>query len=157
MGKLEADEVSAQNAEQAIRWGLFHRHLIGTGGSVYLDRLTLLTTPWFSIKLHRIYRPDRQRDLHDHPWNFLSVLLRGTYVEDTASGTRRCRLFNWKRAEDRHSIREVSRSPVWTLVFTGRRRRVWGFWVKTDLNLSNLFGSKERWVSWDEYEKLNEA
>ena len=145
--QIEADEVSAQTAEQARNWGLFHRFIIGDKGNVYLDRLTLLTTPWFSVKLHKIYRPDQQRDLHDHPWSFLSFVLRGSYVEDTPGGDKKCRWWNFKKAEDSHSIKSVSRSPVWTLVFCGRRRRIWGFQVD----------GVKRWLPWNEYEKLNDA
>ncbi len=157
---LEGDEVSQQNVEQARRWGILHRMLIGDGVSTYIDRLTLITTPWFSVKLHRIYRPDQQRELHDHPWSFFSVILRGWYEEnipcpiDVCQGPEvahivsRCvRWWNWKPAEGRHSIRHVSRTPVWTLVFTGPRRRIWGFWVD----------GGTRFVPWNEYEKLNEA
>ena len=129
------------------RWAFMQRRLIGSGADVYLDRVYVLQTPWFGIMFHRIYRADRQRELHDHPWNFLSLLLRGSYVEDTPDGLKTRRWFNVKRAEDRHSIREVSRSPVWTLVFTGRKRRTWGFWVD----------GGTRWVKWTEYEKLDEA
>ena len=127
------------------RWGFWERFLIGFRDDLYLDRLGIVTTPWFSIKLHRIYRPDRQRDLHDHPWNFVSFILRGSYVEDTPQGQRRRRWFNFKRAEDRHSIREVSRSPVWTLIYTGPKRRSWGFWR----------GGK--FIPWRQYDKLMDA
>lgn len=42
------------------------------------------------------------------------------------------------------AIRECSRRPVWTLVFTGPKRRTWGFWV---------YGGT-RFVPWRDYEKL---
>ena len=132
------------NYKPKKRWGLWSRFLIGVEGDPYLDRLSIITTPWFSIKLHRIYRPDRQRELHDHPWTFLSLILWGHYLEHTVSGLRRRFWFNWKRAEDRHSICEVSRSPVWTLVICGPSRREWGFWVDDGT----------RFVQWREYEKL---
>ena len=150
---LEGDEVAPETVRRARRWGLFHRFVIGDGKTTYLDRLSLITTPWFSIKLHRIYRPDQQRDLHDHPWDFVSFPLWGSYIEDVPHkcggrcwqclmGTdgRLIRWFNFKRAEDRHSIRWVSRTPVWTLVFCGPRRRQWGFYTK------------QGWVSWDKYD-----
>lgn len=131
--------------EDKRRWGFLKRFVIHNGLSVYLDRLNLIITPWFSIKLHRIYRPDNQRDLHDHPWNFLSIVLWGSYIENTPDGERKHRWFNFKRASDLHSIRHVSRSPVWTLVFCGRVQRVWGF------------QTAEGWVPWYNYEKLMEA
>lgn len=145
MGTLEADEVTLDNERMGRRWGFMNTILIGDGKTTYLNRLAVLTTPWFSIKLHRIYRPDQQRDLHDHPWNFLSIILRGSYKENTPQGIKHRKWFNWKRAEDSHTIRWVSRVPVWTLVFTGAARRVWGF--------HTVHG----WVAWDQYEKLNDA
>lgn len=127
------------------RWAFMMRRRIGIPGDVYLDRVYIVQTPWFGIMFHRIFRPDNQRDLHDHPWNFFSIILLGSYVEDTINGPRHRRWWNWKRAEDRHSIRECSRRPVWTLVFTGRKRRTWGFWVD----------GGARWVRWTEYEKVD--
>jgi len=132
--------------DSSPRWAFMKRRLIGSGGDVYLDRIYLIQTPWFGIMFHRIFRPDNQRDLHDHPWNFLSLILLGSYVEDTVDGPRERRWWNRKRAEDRHSIREVGRSPVWTLVFTGRKRRTWGFWVD----------GGTRFVKWTEYDKVDE-
>jgi hypothetical protein len=132
--------------DSSPRWAFMKRRLIGSGDSVYLDRMYVVQTPWFGIMFHRIFRPDNQRDLHDHPWNFLSLILLGSYVEDTVDGPRERRWMNVKRAEDRHSIREVSRSPVWTLVFTGKKRRTWGFWVD----------GGTRFVKWTEYDKVDE-
>ncbi len=139
------------------RWAFMKRRQIGTPGDVYLDRVYLIQTPLFGIMFHRIYRPDNQRDLHDHPWSFCSLVLRGWYQEwvlckcgdpnDQHTTLRTVRWFNWKRAEDRHSIRYCGRSPVWTLVFTGPKRRTWGFWVD----------GGTRWVKWTEYEKVEQA
>lgn len=160
---LEADEVGAANGHQERKWGFWNWRDIGMEGDVYMRRLTILLTPWFSIKLHQIFRPDKQRELHDHPWSFLSIILRGSYVEAVPCpgcalhgcwdrlgdsvphyALRRRRWWNWKPATGRHSIRELSRSPVWTLVFTGPKRRVWGFWVNNGT----------RFVEWDQYDKL---
>ena len=143
--ELEIRPFRDNTKEARTEWGLFRKFLIGLDGDLYLWRLSLITTPWFSVKLHRIFRPDRQRDLHDHPWTFLSIILFGSYTEDTPGGVKRRRWWNWKRAEDSHSIKTVSRSPVWTLVFCGPRRRVWGF------------HTPKGWVSWKDYEKLMEA
>lgn len=155
---LEAE--SEQTEDDLRRWGFMNRRVIAEGDNVYLDRLSLITTPWFSIKLHRIYRPDQQRDLHDHPWNFLSIVLRGEYIEDVPCRAdcplvshrkgnhrevRHIRWFNLKKATDLHAISWVSRRPVWTLVLTGPRKRDWGFFVE----------SLKRWVRWDKYDKLN--
>jgi len=34
----------------------------------------------------------------------------------------------FRRAEHRHRIHLVRGRPAWSLVFTGRKRRSWGFW-----------------------------
>lgn len=140
------------------RWAFMKRRLIGSGTDVYLDRTYIVQTPWFGIMFHRIFRPDKQRDLHDHPWNFLSFVLRGSYEEAVPCdgcayhferdhfAMRVVRWLNFKPAEGRHSIISVSRSPVWTLVFTGRKRRTWGFWVDCGT----------RWVRWTDYEKVDQ-
>lgn len=140
------------------RWAFMRSRDIGYSGDVYMRRVYVLMTPWFGIMFHRIFRPDRQRDLHDHPWNFFSLVLRGRYEEEVDCPTcraagdfhpepRTVRWWNYKRAEDRHRIAWVSRSPVWTLVFTGRKRRKWGFWVD----------GGTRWVLWTDYEKADAA
>lgn len=100
----------------------------------YLVRWRLVQTPWFGIYLHRFEGPDPRPTLHDHPWNFRSLVLRGGYTEYTAgvrdgiyAEPRRVRRFNRKRAVDLHWISELTRVPTWTLMFVGRRKRVWGY------------------------------
>lgn len=38
----------------------------------------------FGVYLHRITAPDPGLDLHDHPWPFVSIVLRGGYGEEVA-------------------------------------------------------------------------
>lgn len=151
-----------QKSDDAPRWAFMKWRDIGDGKTVYLRRIYILMTPLFSIMLHRLYRPDRQRDLHDHPWNFVSFILRGYYREIIGDTVRQCELehrwINTKKAEDRHTISYVSKVPVWTLVFTGRRRRKWGFWVYDCIpDCKEVHYCPEKWIPFDEYEKLNDA
>lgn len=134
-------------------WALFRRHKIGPQDNIYLDRYTLLGTPYFSIKFHRIFRPDRQRDLHDHPWNFLSLIIKGCYTEITEDkrkspdGCYDRVWFSFHKAEEFHRIDYVSKSPIWTLVFCGSKKRDWGFKIT----------ETGEWVQWEKYEKLYSA
>lgn len=105
---------------------------------VYLRRLYLLRTPWFQVMLHRILRPDPDRHLHDHPWDFLSLVLRGWYQEQRGRRIHTRRWWNFCRAEGAHKITVVSPDCI-TLVFTGRKRRDWGFHTPTG------------WVHWKSY------
>jgi hypothetical protein len=133
-------------------WAFFTELVIrGRTGEVYLRRLRMVKTPWFGVYLHRIYRPDDDRALHDHPWPFASFVLCGEYEEvvpdDPAKPleswlsckVRLVRWFNFKRAADLHRISWVSQSPVWTLVFHARRCREWGFFTERGWIASSEF------------------
>ncbi len=102
----------------------------------YLHRYYLLPKNRFlNVYLHRFQEPDPGRDLHDHPWWSLSVVLKGRYVEQyaeargevrtrTLGGLRR---FALRRPTTRHTITRVAPGGCWTIFVTGRKRREWGF------------------------------
>lgn len=104
-------------------------------GVAYLTRYTLLWTPWFRLYLHHIQRSDADRALHDHPWWFASLILRGGYMEFLPRGykVRRPGSVIFHRAEDAHRIQlhlntpDLNEIPAWTLVLCGRKARAWGF------------------------------
>jgi hypothetical protein len=99
-------------------------------GTPYLRRWRIFECPWFGVYLHRIDGPDEGRDLHDHPWPFVSIVLRGGYIEEVPDyygvRERSVRWVNFKAAEDRHRVASVDK-PTWTLVLRGPRWRRWGF------------------------------
>jgi hypothetical protein len=122
-------------------------------GEVYLDRWGW-RCHWFGVYLHRMTAPDPGIDLHDHPWPFVSLILRGGYVEERAESREAPRLafyaeawptkcrrgmeMEWRagsihrlRADECHRIISLRRVPTWTLVLTGRRFRNWGFYEPT--------------------------
>jgi hypothetical protein len=61
-------------------WKKFEIPNFDTEGN-YLTRWRIIETPWASLYLHRITTPDSRPTLHDHPWNFTALVLRGGYVE----------------------------------------------------------------------------
>lgn len=116
------------------RWWLFNpyqRHNEGAGRR-WGDWLP-------SIRIHRIMREDRDRNLHDHPWNARTFILRGWYKEEREEhDCLRCNTHVWTRTAgdtarlrfgEFHRINEVSDGGVWTLFVTGRKRGTWGFLV----------------------------
>lgn len=120
-------------------------------GDIYLTRLHLFQTPWFSMMLHWLRLPDPQPDLHDHPNDFLSLLVWGSYREEVPTSdqpenleVRKVRFFNIVRAEDRHRLVEVS-NPTITLVVANKVRRDWGFWVDGEF------------VPWRTYDRIEEV
>lgn len=118
----------------------------------YLYRWFLLKTRWFNIYLHHFVGDDWSLDLHDHPKRFISVGLKGRYVELTPAtdGTenKRRRTFRapWIRtfaADHIHRLVMVRRwngelEDCWTLVITLKAVRPWGFW-----HLGHFIGWRE--------------
>jgi hypothetical protein len=142
MEKLEGTDGS--------RWAFLKRTYIpelATAETALLKRWRIIQTPRFAVFLHKHFKPDPSRDLHDHPYNFWTWILKGDYSEDRDRG----RVIVWRRgslhfmkAEWPHSIRALSRVPTWSLLFVGRRRRIWGFYTDNG------------WVPYKEYEFLNQ-
>lgn len=111
-------------------------------GRPYLVRLTLLTLFGFSLKLHTMVRSDTDRELHDHPWAFISLVLAGGYDEEIPAGGYPGRIrfiarnrghIAYRPALWRHRV--ILRPdgnggvfPCCTLVFMFPRSRSWGFW-----------------------------
>lgn len=117
---------------------------------LYLRRLRIIQTPWFGVYLHETTHPDQDRDLHDHPWNFWSFVLKGGYTElftlDGNTKTNKFNRFSFHKMSRLafHKITELNNVPTWTVIFAGKRVREWGF--STD----------NGWIPWYEYkEKTN--
>lgn len=131
------------------RWWLFNAY-----PGAYGDHPQPRHIPWLpSVRIHHICRADQDRDLHDHPWNARTIVLRGWYREErpfsalitpetehisdqvVVAGDVR---YVFERVPgytgrllfgQYHRISEVSEGGVWTLFITGRKRGTWGFMV----------------------------
>jgi hypothetical protein len=97
-------------------------------GEVHFERWAVIETKWFAWYLHKIQQAD-QDHMHSHPWNFLSIILKGQYLEEIRKDPySRETILNLKKPFkigffDRnwfHSIRRIVDGPIWTSVF------VWG-------------------------------
>lgn len=116
------------------------------GGELHFRRWRILETPWFNIYIHGIYKEDEEAHLHDHPWNYLSIVLRGYFSERTLNydvitdenkkewKSRRIEenvigpsSFIYRKAESFHKIQKLHSNAVFTLFFTGKRKREWGY------------------------------
>lgn len=138
-----------RGGETSRRRGIFRAlDLFRSDGQSYLSRRGLQTR-FGNVYLHRLDVEDPGEDLHDHPWAFVSIILRGGYTElvmdraDAPAAARIARRFpdtcqrgyprTWRpftvhtvRLEECHRIVAMPKR-TWTLCVTGPRRRVWGF------------------------------
>lgn len=108
----------------------------------------LKVKPWlpFSIRVHHIATADYDRHFHDHPFSFVSIILRGWYIESRPRTLDPCFVTNrdfeasqvtsrmagsvaYRRCTDRHLIKDVPVGGAWTLVFLTRRLQWWGFYT----------------------------
>jgi hypothetical protein len=92
-----------------------------------------------TARFHQLLTSDGA-DMHDHPWDFVSVILAGRYVETTPDGEREFGPGSVlvRRAEDVHRL-TLPDGPVWTFVTLGPARRRWGFHTAAG------------WVHWRDY------
>lgn len=100
----------------------------------YLTRWRVIQTPWFSVYLHKMERPDSRPTLHDHPWSFFSFVLWGGYSEvrlnphTMETYDHIVNRFNHVRQNEAHYITELHKPTCWTLLLVGPRVRTWGYW-----------------------------
>ena len=98
-------------------------------GEVHFRRWEILKTRWGSIWLHAIYKADQDKHLHNHPWDFKSLVLKGSYLEQTEKGIIKQHpgKFNSRNGESYHKILELLSPVVYTLFFVSPIKREWGY------------------------------
>lgn len=153
--------VELENSGKRKPWQFMTRFKIHTAdGRLYLDRLRIIQTPFFGIMLHKFMLPDSDPYVHDHPWSFISIVLRGGYWEmrrnkhDYTMNPKHVRFINIKRRDDAHFVYQLDRVPTWTLVIHGRRRRTWGFYVPTTMPPNQTWVEFENWETFKEGRKI---
>ena len=104
----------------------------------------------FNVFLHKFLKSDPD-DVHDHPWPYFTVILKGGYYEwipQFDSAGRKCgEIGHWRgpghfRISSATSYHRIELDPdvtAWTLFCPGPKQRDWGFLVKN------------RWVQWQQY------
>lgn len=133
-------------------WKILAGEVIGDEACPLMKRWGL-NTPIGSVRLHHFLRGDNERHLHDHPWWFVTFVIRGGYEDvtfcDRCGGTggdeqrdgpcSTCRgeryvterlrpgSIRFRPALHRHAVRT---EDAWSIVITGPLARTWGFYLK---------------------------
>ena len=111
----------------------------------YLERyyVFLKDRKWFpfNIFLHRFLKSDPD-DVHDHPWPYATIILKGGYYEWTPVFNSKNEMIGeictWRgpghfrtcSATSYHRIELDPSVECWTLFMPGPQKREWGFLVK---------------------------
>lgn len=105
---------------------------ISRDGTPYMERYFLLRLGPFALFLHHFVDSDLD-DVHDHPWAWARLIIKGSYREHHHDGTSTvCPRWNFifRVARELHWV-ELNSGPgprdVWTLFAHGPRVRQWGF------------------------------
>lgn len=107
-------------------------------------------------RIHEILRSDADRHLHDHPWDYTTVILAGGYWEERPADPLHPtveRVIEWmapgrilrRQAESAHRLILPDGATCTTLFATGPRRRDWGFHTEAG------------WVHWRQYLNIPEG
>lgn len=95
-----------------------------------------------AIRVHHILRSDDDRAFHDHPWSYLTIILRGGYVEVRPVFDKSGLYMGdsrkwygpgsvlWRPAKSWHRLEVPAGQTAWTLFITGPYRQKWGFLVQ---------------------------
>ena len=147
-----------------VKWG----EQLGRPECPYMRRWALLLG-LFSLRVHHFYRSDDDRAFHDHPWWFVTLVIKGGYTDvsycpvckgyggsDQAThclvcsdtGTKLDHLtagsVRYRPALHQHTVR-TDPGGVWTVILTGPNRRVWGFWERLP-DGRRRFRKANKWV-----------
>jgi hypothetical protein len=101
-------------------------------GVVHFRRWQILKTPWFSIYFHGIYKADEDEHLHNHPWNYVSICLWGSFFEASINLIKLIRPFSVSKQKSSrfHKILKLKSKVVYTLFFVSDRiDGEWGYLV----------------------------
>ena len=110
----------------------------------------------FNVFLHKFLKSDPD-DVHDHPWPYATLVLKGGYWEwiphfDTV-GRKTGEYQVWRgpghfRISKANSFHRIELDPditAWTLFMPGPKQRDWGFMVRN------------KWVQWEQYLKQRKS
>lgn len=110
----------------------------------------------FNVFVHKFLKSDPD-DVHDHPWPYATLILKGGYWEwrptFDAEGRKNGEVSRWcgagsfrtAPANTYHRIEIDPNITCWTLFMPGRKQRDWGFLVKN------------KWIQWEQYLKQRKA
>lgn len=144
-----------------------HQLIYNSYGELYLKRWYVIPrNPLLNVYVHQFIHSDDDRAPHDHPWWFVSWVLKGHYFEHTDAGVIRRERWSlaFRRAVHRHRVElpseptwnfdrdEWQEVPAWTLLITGRRVRQWGFWCPTRYTVGlEPYNPAARFVPWQDF------
>jgi hypothetical protein len=115
------------------------REKLGIESCPYLIRWRI-ETRLGSVRLHHWISHDDARAFHDHPWDFITFVLKGGYTDSSPEGNQHLKAptVQHRYATHKHTVFPDA-DGAWTLVLTGPKARAWGFWVAGKFKKANKY------------------
>jgi len=84
--------------------------------------------------LHGIYAADQDKHLHNHPWDYFSLILKGTYLEETENGINTMSPGSYAKRDGTkfHKIQKLLTPVVYSLFISSKPKREWGYKVNDE-------------------------
>ena len=116
----------------------------------------------FNVTLHHIVRSD-DPIMHDHPWDFTTIILKGGYWEHVCKWNKEYTDFvdicTWRgpgsvirrSAKSFHWLELDNEKPATTLFFMGKQQRKWGFLLDKVEGTLHWVESEDYLDNWKDY------
>lgn len=135
----DTGEVGGSNPSLRTKIIVKFNEKLGLPTCPYLIRWRV-ETPWGSVRVHHWISSDDDRAFHDHPWDFITFVLKGGYTDSNTEGKQHLKApaVQYRSALHQHTV-FPDKGGAWTLVFTGPKIRPWGFWVAGKFKKANKY------------------
>jgi hypothetical protein len=116
------------------KYFIFHPHSYGIAT---LLRIGFIISGRKFVLHH--FRPHTETEFHDHPWDFRTFVLWGSYIDESLNDfgkvvVDKLRVGSTRFRPAYHAHRTSCKGHVWTFVITSKKKRTW------------CKGTPERWV-----------
>lgn len=114
----------------SIRW----REPLGKPECPYMYRW-VFNLVLFSVRIHHWIRSDDKRYMHNHPWSFITFVVRGSYTDVSLKDGKEIRQLlkapsvQYRNAQHLHFVEMDGKTECWSIVLTGPQSNKWGFWI----------------------------
>ncbi len=90
--------------------------------------------------MHHWLASDDQRHYHDHGWDFITIVLKGGYVDRSPDGIDQLSAgdIRFRKATHQHTV-QVNPGGCWSLLLCSNIKREWGFWVNGKFRKRNKY------------------
>lgn len=106
-------------------------------------RWTIFKCQWFTLYIDKILERDGDFHLHNHPQNLISVILKGSYKEESLTwphwplsprparllGPKRFLKVSWMNRKSFHKIHRIIKGPIYSLFLTYGKDLSWFYMV----------------------------